>query len=309
MREEGSAVWAYAAMLAAMLISSGNFLFGNLAIREIEPLTLTFWRTAIALACVVPFALQGKHDLVAYFRRQKVKVLVLSVTGVILPAWLMYLSLRSHLVIDLSVGYTLIPLMAVLFSALLLGERLSAIQYLGLAAAFLGALVCAFEGELSNLARFDPHTGFVWMMAVCLTRSLYLVLLRKWDLHPSPGEGLFVLLALGMASLIPGFIGQEVASGAPLDYSWPVWGSIAFIGIGMGALYLHLISFGTGRMGASQASLFIYTVPLLVTAESVLFLGSRIHAYQIVAAVLVVGGVFVVSWFRTLEPHPGELHH
>jgi drug/metabolite transporter (DMT)-like permease len=221
----------------------------------------------------------------------------------------MYLSLRSHLVIDLSVGYTLIPLMAVLFSALLLGERLSAIQYLGLAAAFLGALVCAFEGELSNLARFDPHTGFVWMMAVCLTRSLYLVLLRKWDMHPSPGEGLFVLLALGMAILIPGFIGQEVASGAPLDYSWPVWGSIAFIGIGMGALYLHLISFGTGRMGASQASLFIYTVPLLVTAESVLFLGSRIHAYQIVAAVLVVGGVFVVSWFRTLEPHPSELHH
>jgi drug/metabolite transporter (DMT)-like permease len=136
-------------------------------------------------------------------------VLVLSVTGVILPAWLMYLSLRSHLVIDLSVGYTLIPLMAVLFSALLLGERLSAIQYLGLAAAFLGALVCAFEGELSNLARFDPHAGFVWMMAVCLTRSLYLVLLRKWDMHPSPGEGLFVLLALGIAILIPGFIGQE----------------------------------------------------------------------------------------------------
>jgi drug/metabolite transporter (DMT)-like permease len=309
MREEGSAVWAYAAMLAAMLISSGNFMFGNLAVREIAPWTLTFWRTAIALACVVPLALQGKHDLVAYFRRRKVKVLVLSVTGVILPAWLIYLSLRSHLVIDLSVGYTLIPLMAVLFSALLLGERLSAIQYLGLAAAFLGALVCAFEGELSNLARFDPHTGFVWMMAVCLTRSLYLVLLRKWDMHPSPGEGLFVLLALGMAILIPGFIGQEVASGAPLDYSWPVWGSIAFIGIGMGALYLHLISFGTGRMGASQASLFIYTVPLLVTAESVLFLGSRIHAYQIVAAVLVVGGVFVVSWFRTLEPHPSELHH
>jgi drug/metabolite transporter (DMT)-like permease len=81
MREEGSAVWAYAAMLAAMLISSGNFMFGNLAVREIAPWTLTFWRTAIALACVVPLALQGKHDLVAYFRRRKVKVLVLSVTG------------------------------------------------------------------------------------------------------------------------------------------------------------------------------------------------------------------------------------
>jgi drug/metabolite transporter (DMT)-like permease len=304
-----SADWAYVALLAAMLISSGNFMFGNLAVREIAPWTLTFWRTAIALACVVPFAWQGKHDLLAYFRRQKFRVLVLSVTGVILPAWLMYLSLRSHLVIDLSVGYTLIPLMAVLFSALLLGERLSALQYLGLAAAFLGALVCAFEGEISNLARFDPHAGFLWMMAVCLTRSLYLVLLRKWDMHPSPGEGLFVLLALGTAILTPGFIGQEVASDVPLDYSWPVWGSIAFIGIGMGALYLHLLSFGAGRIGAAKASLFTYTVPLLVTLESILFLGSRLQVYQIVAAVLVVGGVFVVSWFRTLEPHPSEVHH
>ena len=145
--------------------------------------------------------------------------------------------------------------------------------------------------------RFDPHAGFVWMMAVCLARSLYLVLLKKWDMHPSPGEGLFVLLGLGTTILLPGFLAQEVASGVPLDYSWPVWGSIAFIGIGMGALYLHLISFGTARIGASRASLFIYTVPLLVTAESILFLGSRIHAYQIVAAVL------VVSWAACSSCH------
>jgi len=309
MPEADGAAWAYVALLAAMLISSLNFMFGNLAIREIDPWTLTFWRTAIATACVLPFVPQAKRDLVGYARRQKLQVLVLSVTGVVLPAWFMYLSLRSHLLIDLSVGYTLIPLMAVFFSALLLGERLSAIQYLGLAAAFVGALICGFEGELSNLMRFDPHAGFMWMMAVCLARSLYLVLLKKWDMHPSPGEGLFVLLGLGTTILLPGFLAQEVASGVPLDYSWPVWGSIAFIGIGMGALYLHLISFGTARIGASRASLFIYTVPLLVTAESILFLGSRIHAYQIVAAVLVVGGVFVVSWFRTREPHPSEVHH
>ena len=50
-------------------------------------------------------------------------------------------------------------------------------------------------------------------------------------------------------------------------------------------------------------------LPLFVAVESILFLGSRLQAYQVVAAVLVVGGVFVVSWFRTLEPHPGEVHH
>ena len=77
----------------------------------------------------------------------------------------------------------------------------------------------------------------------------------------------------------------------------------------MGALYLHLISFGAGRIGASKASLLTYTVPLFVAVESMLFLGSPLHAYQVVAALLVVGGVFVVSWFRAPEPHPSEVHH
>jgi len=309
MRADRSAAWAYAAMLAAMLISSGNFVFGNLAVREVQPWTLAFWRTAIALVCVVPFAVQARRDLVGAFRRQKVRMLVLTLPGVVLPAWFMYLSVRSGDLIDLGVAYTFIPLMAVLFSAWLLAERLAPIQYLGLAAAFLGALVFAFRGALATLASFDLHVGFLWMLAVCVVRSLYLVLLKKWDMHPSPGEGLFVLLALGTAILLPGFLGQELASGTPLDYSWPVWGSIAFIGIGMGALYLHLISFGTGRIGATRASLFVYAVPIFVAVESVLFLGGALQSYQVVGALLVIGGVFIVSWFRTREPHPNEIHH
>ena len=309
MDDQRSPALAYAAMLAAMLISSGNFIFGNLAIREIEPWTLTFWRTAIGTACLLPFVLQTRRDLVGYFRRQKVKVLVLSVTGVVLPPWFIYLSLRSDRLIDLSVGYTFIPLMTVLFSALLLAERLSRVQYLGLAAAFVGALIFAFHGSFANLRGFDPHIGFLWMLATCLTRSLYLVLLRKWDMHLAPGEGLFVLLVLGTAIILPGFLAREAAIGEPLDYPWQVWGAIAFVGIGMGALYLHLISYGTGGIGATRASLFVYSVPIFVTVESIIFLGSELHAYQVVGAVLVVGGVFVVSRFRTREPHPSEVHH
>jgi drug/metabolite transporter (DMT)-like permease len=308
-RRDSGAFWAYAAMLAAMLISSGNFLFGNLAVREIDPVTLAFWRNAIALACTVPFVVRARPDLAGYFRRQKLKLLVLSVLGSVLTAWLMYLSLRSDDLINLSVGYTFIPLLAVVFSALLLAERLSWVQYLGLAIAFLGALVFAFQGDLGLLLSFDPHEAFLWMIAVCVARSLYLVLLKRWDVHPAPGEGLFLLLAIGTVLLIPGFIGEEIAIGAPLDYAWPVWASIAFIGIGMGALYLHLISFGTGRIGATRASLFTYAVPLLVTVQSMLFLGSRPQAYQGVGAILVVGGVFLVSWFRERDPHPSEVHH
>ena len=306
--ERGSVVGAYAAVLAAMLIASGNFVFGNLAVSEIEPSTLTFWRTAIGTACLLPLVLQARRDLGGFLRQQKAKTLILMLTGVVLPPWFIYLSLRSDNLIDLSVGYTLIPLMAVLFSALLLQERLSRWQYLGLAAALLGALVFAFNGQLENLRSFDPHAGFLWILAVCLTRSLYLVLLKKWDMHLAPGEGLFVLLGLGAALMLPVFIANEV-SGQPFDYSWGVWASIAFIGIGMGALYLHLISFGTGRIGATRASLFVYTVPLFVALETVLFLGGELYAYQGAGALLVVGGVLLVSRLRAPVPHPPDRSH
>jgi len=303
------ALRAYAALLAAMLISSGNFLFGNLAVREIDPATLAFWRNAIALACTVPFVLAVRPDVAGYVRGRKLKLLVLSALGSVLTAWLMYLSLRSDDLINLSVGYTFIPLLAVLFSALLLAERLSSIQYCGLGIAFAGALVFAFHGDLGLLLRFEPHEAFLWMIAVCAARSLYLVLLRRWNVHPTPGEGLFVLLAIGTALLLPAFLGEEIAGRATLDYPWPVWASIAFIGIGMGALYLHLISFGTTRIGATRASLFTYTVPLFVTIESMIFLGSRPQVYQGIGAILVLGGVFLVSWFRERDPHPREVHH
>ena len=115
MVDDRSAAWAYAALLAAMLISSGNFLLGNLAVRDIEPLTLAFWRTAIAPACVLPFAIPARHDIAIYFRRQKARALVLTLTGVVLPAWLMYRALRFDDLIDLGVAYTLIPLLVVLF--------------------------------------------------------------------------------------------------------------------------------------------------------------------------------------------------
>lgn len=116
-------------------------------------------------------------------------------------------------------------------SAALLGERLSRRRYLGLAAACLGALIFAFHGSLADLMAFNPHAGFLWMPADWLTRSAYLVLIKKWDVHPALGEGLFVLLSLGTVMVLPFFLVNEVGMREPLDYGWAVWGSIAFIGM------------------------------------------------------------------------------
>lgn len=297
---------AYAALLLAMLISSGNFLFGNRAVAEIPAIVLTFWRCFIATLCVLPFVIRKQGNPVPYFRRNWLRLGVLSVVGVVVCPWLVYLALRSDELIDLGAGYTSVPLLTIVFSAILLRERLRQVQYMGVAIAFVGALVFVFRGSLADLLAFEPHVAFLLMIASNSCRALYLVLLKKWDMHPKPEEGLFVIFVIGVLILLPIFVTYELSVPRPFDYPWQVWASIFYIGIGMGAVYLHLLNFGTGEVGASNASLFAYLVPIFVAAEAIVFLDSELFMYQLVGGVLIVVGVLIVS---RLHPRPAPADH
>lgn len=286
---------AYVALLGTMLISAGNFLFGNLAVNEMPAGVLAFWRCLIAAICVLPFVLLKGGRPFRSLRQNWRQLAVLSFVGVVACPWLVYLALRSDDLIDLGAGYTSVPLLTILFSALLLGERLRAIQYIGVAIALAGALVFAFRGSLSELVGFHPHVAFLLMIASNALRGLYLVLLKKWDVHPKPEDGLFVLFVLGTLMLLPVFVAHEMTTSAPLAYGWSVWGSVLFIGVGMGAVYLHLLNFGTNTVGASSASLFAYLVPIFVAIESVTILGDDLELYQGVGAVLIIGGVLIAT--------------
>jgi len=294
------------ALFLAMLISAENFLFGNMAVNEVPPVVLTFWRCLIAGLCILPFVLKRRGNPIRLFRRGWPRMLTLAVVGVVICPWLVYLALRSDDLIDLGAGYTSVPLLTILFSALLLGERLRPVQYLGVAVALAGALVFAFCGNISNLIDFNPHLAFLLMIASNACRGLYLVLLKKWDQHPKPEEGLFVIFAIGVLVLLPVFVAYESGTARLFDYSWQVWGSILFVGVSMGAVYLHLLNFGTDELGASSASLFAYLVPVFVAVESVAVLGHELHPYQGVGAVLIIGGVLVAT---RLHPRPAAADH
>ncbi|MFA3919858.1 DMT family transporter [Ruegeria hyattellae] len=297
---------AYGALLLAMLISSGNFLFGNLAVNEVDPVVLTFWRCLIAAIFVLPLVMKRQNKLIRHFQSSWLRLTTLACIGVVATPWFVYSALRSNDLIDLGAGYTSVPLLTILFSALLIGERLQSVQYLGVAIALAGALVFVFRGEFSNLINFDPHLAFLLMIASNACRGLYLVLLKKWNMQPKPDEGLFVIFVVGIAVLLPFVLFLEAGTSRPFVYSWQVWGSILFIGVGMGAIYLHLLNFGTNVVGASTASLFAYLVPVLVAVEAVTLKGIDLQFYQGVGGVLIIGGVLVAT---RLHLRPNAVDH
>ncbi|MEM8553086.1 MAG: DMT family transporter, partial [Pseudomonadota bacterium] len=199
---------AYGALILAMLISSGNFLFGNLAVDEISPAVLTFWRTFIAMICLVPYVVKsgGVHFGFLTEDRNFLKYIVLTATGVVICPWLLYIALISDQLIELGVGYSSMTLITILFSALILHERLNWIQYIGIVTTMIGALIFVFDGSFANLMSFKIETAFLIMIASVSFRALYLVLLKKWAIRPKPSEGLFALFVIGTLMLSPMFI-------------------------------------------------------------------------------------------------------
>ena len=281
--------------MLAMLIASANFIVGNRAVQDIPAFSLVFWRTSIGALCLLPFALMGRRSITTFFWQNKLKSFALVLTGVVLPPWLIYLALNSSKLVDLSVGYKSIPLMTVVFSVFLLNERLSFVQCMGLGLALIGSFVFAFHGNLTNLVNFDPHIEFLWVLAATLCGSLYLVLLKRWDMRPSPSEGLFMLFLIGTVALSPSFIYHAATDLHPMNYSLELWGSVLFVGIGAGGVYFLLIGFGINRLGATKTSLLTLIIPVLVTAESMLFLEASLHVYQGVGGALVLAGVYLVA--------------
>jgi drug/metabolite transporter (DMT)-like permease len=286
---------AFAAFFLAALVSAGNFLAGHLAVREIPADILTFWRTFIAALVMLPLAAWKGADLWAHFRRDPARIVVLSLVGVVAPPLFIYLGLASSKLVDLSIGFSTIPLMTLLLSALLLGERMSRLQYFGVLAAFLGSLVLAVHGNPARLVSLDLHVPFLWVLACAFSRSLYLVLLKRWNMGNVRGEGFLLPLLIAPLVLFPGFLHHAVTDTHPFAYSGALWASVLYVGLGMGVLYQYLQTFGAHYLGASRFSLYTYLVPVLVTLESFLFLDAEFHAYQAVGGLLVLGGVFMVT--------------
>lgn len=281
--------------MAAMLLFAVNFLVGQRAVEEVPAWSLTFWRTSIGALFVLAIVRWRGERIALYYWKHRLRTFVLSVTGVIVPALFVYLAVKTGTLIDLSVGMTILPLSTLLLSALLLAERLHGTQYSAFAIGFVGAMIFVFHGDVSRLRSFDPQVEFLLVLAAVFSRSLYEVLLNKWDLKPAVDGGGFVLLLVGTILLFPGFLVSEFLAEQPLDYSPAAWGSIAYVGIGMGALFFFLLNFAVGHIGASRTSLFRFTAPVLVAILSLLFLDVSLRVYQGIGAVLVVSSALLAS--------------
>jgi drug/metabolite transporter (DMT)-like permease len=185
------------------------------------------------------------------------------------------------------------PLLIVLFSALLPGERLEARHVAGAALGFAGAATL-FAGKAGgfSFAAIDPRvlSGDALALGCAFVWSSYSVLSRKLKAAPTEAVAGFCAATAALAALCHFAFEANVAPAGPLQ-----WAAITGLGLGPVGLAFYVWDHGVKHGDIRLLGVAAYAAPVLSTlilvaagfAAATLSLGA--------ACALIVGGALVAT--------------
>ncbi len=274
-------------LLAA--IWGASFLFNRITASLLGPVLTAELRTLIAgIALAIWFAATGFNPEWRRWGRQYVIVGMLT-SGLPFLLWAYAaLSLTAGL---MSVLNATSPMWGALWSAVLLGERLSARRVLGLAIGVLGVALVTRPEPGATLV----YPAIIAALVAAFCYGLAGAYMKRWASGvPSRGMAVGTQLAAGVL-LIP-FIALWPPAAAPTPL---VAASMLALGLVCGAvaylLYFRLIA----DIGATGALTVTYLIPVFGVLWGALFLGEALSAPVLAGAVLVILGTVTVFVLRS----------
>ncbi|HEX5092833.1 MAG TPA: DMT family transporter, partial [Burkholderiales bacterium] len=260
----GSRAGAFALLALAMLFWAGNWVIGRALRDAFDPVALNFWRWAIPLALLAPFALPALRGKGAVVRRHAGYLLLLGTTGMALFHCLVYLGLHSTTAVNGVLLNSSGPLFILLAAWLMEGERGNLRQVGGMLVSLAGILVILSRGDFGQLARLELRIGDLWILLAMSAWGVYSVLLR----HRPPGLGGVALLFLSACAallLLTPLYAVDLWLHPPRVPSLAEAGGVLYV-----ALFASIASYlcwnrGVAVVGASAAGFTLHLLPVFGT--------------------------------------------
>jgi drug/metabolite transporter (DMT)-like permease len=280
-RVRATLIGGIAVLLWALL---ALFTTGAAGIPPFQLLAMTF-----AVAFVVSLAVlaaRGRRAFAAW--RQRPAVWLLGVGGLFGYHFFYFVALGNAPPVDASLIAYLWPLLIVVFSALLPGERLRWFHLAGAAMGLLGAgLLVTKGGQVQYDARYT--LGYLAAAACALTWSSYSVLNRRYGAVPTEVVGGFcgAVMLLGFACHL-----LMETTVTPQGVQW-----LAILGLGLGPVgaAFFVWDYGTKHGNIQVLGALSYAAPLLSTLILIAF-GRAEATWQVgLACLLIVAGAVLAS--------------
>ena len=286
---------AYFLLTSVVFLWSGNIIFGRFLHDLIPPFGISFWRWLIAVLIISVLQWKKLYNFLKILKRHFYQLFVLSFFGIIISSSLQYVGLVYTSATNAGIIVALMPIAIAISTELILKEKTSRLERLGMFISILGALVLIFRGNFHNFRQLNFNIGDVILLIAALAWGVYTALLKKFNLPCSNWELIqgtsliaviilaLILLVQGKNTIIPTFTLHGPMSIIALFY----------IGIGTSLFAYGGWNIGVTLIGANKAGIFLYLVPLFSALLAVLFLHEHLHLYHLVGAVIIFMGIYL----------------
>jgi drug/metabolite transporter (DMT)-like permease len=282
---------AIGAVAIALWATLALFTSATGAVPPFQLMAMTFAIAFLLALCRWIFMAMRRGGAAFGFLRQPWPVWAIGIGGLFGYHFFYFIALRHAPPVDASLIAYLWPLLIVLFSALLPGERLYWQHIAGAAMGLAGAatlIIARHDGGVAQVA--GDMIGYLAALACAFTWSIYSVLSRRFGTAPTDCVGAFcgVTAVLGLAA-------HRVFE----TTIWPAdsgqWAAVTALGLGPVGLAFFVWDYGVKRGDIKALGALSYTAPLISTLLLVLFGRAEASIAIGLACLLIVGGAVLAA--------------
>ena len=242
-----------------------------------------------AIGALAPALLWLRQPWRARALRQPLHVWAHGIAGLFGYHALYFAALRLAPPAEASLVNYLWPLLIVLFSSLLPGERLRGFHVLGALVGFAGVVTISLTADLS--ARPEHALGYALAFAAALFWAAYSVLSRRMASVPTDAVAGFCA-ATAIISLVCHLVFEQTV--------WPAsplaWAAIVALGLGPVGAAFYAWDIGCKRGDIRLLGVSAYAAPVLSTLALVVAGFAKASLALWLACGLIVAGAIVASW-------------
>ncbi|MEW5870771.1 MAG: DMT family transporter [Chloroflexota bacterium] len=299
--------WGHLAALFTISVWGVTFISIKVLLAPFTPVEITFYRLLLAVLALFiaspPRLAWGRLDRQAL--RDELPVMAVGLCGVTLYFLFQNIALSYTLAANVSVLVSVAPLFTLLVSRAALHEKLKANFLLGFTAAMAGIILIAFNGSL--VLKLNPLGDLLSVLAA-LAWAFYSVLVK----HISARQSAMSVVTrkvffYGFLFMLPALPLSGFRLGLERLLVLPDLLNLLFLGVGGSALCFFTWNYAVHLLGPVKTSVYIYMVPVVTIAVSVLALHEPVTWVSATGIALILAGMALSERERLLpqgEPVP-----
>ena len=225
--------------------------------------------------------------------RDIIRLILCGLFGVAINQLFFFEGLNLTTPINAAIIMTVSPILVIIFSAIIIKEKITFRKVLGIFLGITGAATLILKSGSISIEN-DFFIGNILVFINATSYSIYLVLVKTLMTKYNPITVMFYVFSFGLIFVFP-FGLNELASVSFQSFTMLIYFKVAFVVICTTFLAYLFNAFALKSLNPSVVSIYIYLQPVLASIIAIILKSDSLDVIKIISSLFIFSSVFLVS--------------